>query len=78
LDSPLREGTEVQISFKLPGQDNPPIEAVAKVVWTNLDDRRAKPDFPQGNGMEFTRLDPQGLERIRSFVAPPQEGELLH
>ena len=78
LENPIQEGTEVHISFSLPGEAGTQILAVAKVIWTNLDSRRAKPDFPQGNGLEFTQLDPRGLEKIRNFVALPREGCSLH
>ncbi|MCK4536258.1 MAG: HD domain-containing protein [Desulfuromonadales bacterium] len=78
LEAPIKEGTVIHITFSLPGTETPPIEAVAKVVWTNLDDRRAKPNFPQGNGLEFTGLNEQSEQILNDFVSQTREAESLH
>ena len=79
LDNPIIEGTLVHISFSLPGGDRPPVEAVAKVVWTNQEEHRSKPDFAPGNGLEFTGLEQKSEQALQEFIGLPREaGELLH
>lgn len=78
LDSPIHEGTMVHITINLPDKNAPPVEAVAKVVWTNLQDRRCKPDFPQGNGLVFTDIKQDSEQVLRKFVAQPHSEWSLH
>jgi len=69
----------VHISFSLPGGKTPPVEAVAKVVWTNQDECRSKPNFAPGNGLKFTGLEQKSEQALQEFIKLPREaGELLH
>lgn len=79
LDSPIVEGALVHLSFSLPGDNTPPIEAVAKVVWTNQEEHRSKPDFAPGNGLEFAGLEQDAEKVLEEFIYQPYlAGELLH
>ncbi len=79
LDAPIIEGTLVHISFSLPDKDLPPLKAVAKVVWTNQEEHRSKPDFAPGNGLEFTGLRLEVEQALQEFIGQPRAtGDLLH
>jgi len=77
VNEPVQEGTLIKLHFTLPGVDGPPIEALAKVVWTNNSCKRAKPDFPSGNGVHFTRLDKPTEETLCNYIEQLQNG-LVH
>jgi HD-GYP domain-containing protein (c-di-GMP phosphodiesterase class II) len=68
IPEPVHEGTLIKLHFSLPGIDAPPIEALAKVVWTNNSCKKAKPEFPSGNGMLFTRLEKPSEETLYNFI----------
>jgi hypothetical protein len=68
IPEPVQEGTLIKLHFSLPNLDAPPIEALAKVVWTNNSCKKAKPDFPSGNGMLFTKLDKPATETLYNFI----------
>jgi len=61
----------------LPGVDAPPIEALAKVVWTNNNCKKAKPDFPTGNGVHFTEVEQPAAETLYNYIAQV-DGGLTH
>lgn len=77
VPEPVQEGTLIKLHFTLPGIDGPPIEALAKVVWTNNSCKKAKPDFPTGNGMLFTKLDKPAEETLQHFIEQAVSG-LVH
>ena len=77
VNDPVQEGTLIKLHFSLPGTDGPPIEALAKVVWTNNTCKKAKPDFPSGNGVHFTRLDEPSEKTLYNYIEQLQEG-ILH
>ncbi len=74
---PVQEGTLIKLHFSLPGVEAPPIEALAKVVWTNNSCKKAKPDFPSGNGVLFTEIEKPAEEALYNYIDRIQEG-LLH
>jgi HD-GYP domain-containing protein (c-di-GMP phosphodiesterase class II) len=77
IPEPVQEGTLIKLHFSLPGVDAPPIEALAKVVWTNNSCKKAKPDFPSGNGLHFTGLEKPAREVLFNYVEQVESG-LLH
>lgn len=77
VPEPIQEGALIKLQFCLPETGTPPIEALAKVVWTNNDCRKAKPDYPSGNGLLFTHLDQPAKETLYNFIEQRQEG-LVH
>lgn len=77
VPEPVQEGTLIKLHFSLPGVDAPPIEALAKVVWTNNSCKKAKPDFPSGNGLLFTRLAKPAEETLCNYIEQMQDG-LVH
>jgi hypothetical protein len=74
---PVQEGTLIKLHFTLPGLDMPPIEALAKVVWTNNSCKKSKPDFPSGNGLLFTRMDKPAEETLHNYIEQVEDG-LVH
>ncbi len=74
---PVQEGTLIKLHFTLPGADMPPIEALAKVVWTNNSCKKSKPDFPSGNGLLFTRMDKPDEETLHNYIEQVEDG-LVH
>lgn len=77
IPEPVQEGTLIKLHFTLPGIDASPIEALAKVVWTNNSCKKAKPDFPSGNGMFFTKMNKPAAETLNHFVEQTDSG-LIH
>ena len=77
VPEPVQEGTLIKLHFTLPGADTTPIEALAKVVWVNNSCKKAKPDFPTGNGLLFTGMDKPAEETLHNYIEQMQEG-LVH
>ena len=77
VPEPVQEGTIIKLHFSLPGVDAPPIEALAKVVWTNNNCKKAKPDFPTGNGVHFTEVKQPAAETLYNYIAQV-DGGLTH
>ncbi|MDH3346125.1 MAG: HD domain-containing protein, partial [Kiritimatiellaceae bacterium] len=77
VPEPIQEGTLIKLHFTLPGADAIPIEALAKVVWTNNSCKKAKPDFPSGNGLLFTRIAKPSEATLYNYIEQIQDG-LLH
>ena len=63
----INEGLFIRVTLHLPGLDRP-LEAAGRVAWVNSGDRRPKPHFPEGVGVEFTDF-PEDCERsLQEFV----------
>ena len=77
VPDPIQEGTIIRLHFTLPGMEANPIEALAKIVWTNNSCKKAKPDFPTGNGVHFTKLEKPAEKALYTFIEQTQHG-LLH
>jgi len=77
VPEPVQEGTMIKLHFTLPGADTQPIEALAKVVWTNNNCKKAKPDFPTGNGVLFTEVEQPAAEALYNYI-DKVEGGLTH
>lgn len=77
VPEPIQEGTIIRLHFTLPDMETKPIEALAKIVWTNNNCKKAKPDFPAGNGIHFTRMEKPSEQALYNYIERIQEG-LLH
>jgi Tfp pilus assembly protein PilZ len=63
----INEGLFIRVTLHLPGLDRP-LEAAGRVAWVNYGERRPKPHFPEGVGVEFTDF-PEDCERsLQEFV----------
>lgn len=62
-DRPLHIDAEVVLRVRLP-DDQETMTIEGRVVWTNS---KAKA-FPAGMGIQFTRISPEHLDKIKSFV----------
>jgi uncharacterized protein (TIGR02266 family) len=62
---PIALGTNLKISFTLPGDDRP-IEAMGQVIWQR--NERSAPDRQPGMGVQFMAIGREDQERIRDFV----------
>ncbi len=74
VDDPIQEGTIIRLNFTLPGLETGPIEALAKIVWTNNSCKKAKPDFPAGNGVHFTRLEKTAEKTLYNYIEQLHDG----
>jgi len=65
---PLPVGTDVDISFLLPGNELP-ILARARVAWWNPPgELLVSKTLPSGLGLHFVEVGERGVERIRDFL----------
>lgn len=62
---PLELGTDMKISFNLPGDDKT-IETEGRVIWKR--GQRKASDQQPGMGVQFMKIDPGDQERVREFV----------
>jgi HD-GYP domain-containing protein (c-di-GMP phosphodiesterase class II) len=76
VDEPIAKGSLLKLHFTLPGSDGPPIEAFAEVVWINNSCKRAKPDFPAGNGVRFRRMEEPVRQHLYNFVEQQADAQL--
>jgi len=67
---PFAPGTNLKISFTLPGDDQP-IESMGQVVW--LRDERTAPERQPGMGVQFMAIAREDQERVREFVHSQSE-----
>jgi len=77
VPEPVQEGTLLKLHFSLPGYEAHPIEALAKVVWTNNSCKKAKPDFPAGNGLFFTKIAEPSQATLSNYIEQAVDG-LVH
>jgi HD-GYP domain-containing protein (c-di-GMP phosphodiesterase class II) len=77
VPEPVQEGTLLKLHFSLPGYEAQPIEALAKVVWTNNICKKAKPDFPAGNGLFFTKMAEPSQATLSNYIEHAVDG-LVH
>jgi uncharacterized protein (TIGR02266 family) len=62
---PLKEGTQLNLSFSTPG-DKRMIKVTGEVVWAR--DEKESPDRPPGMGIRFLRIEEKDREHIGGFV----------
>ncbi len=62
---PYPPGTNIRISFTLPG-DRTPVTALGEVVWSR--DQREAPERQPGMGVKFVEIKDFDQERLRQFV----------
>jgi hypothetical protein len=79
--SPRTEGELLSISFTLP-EDDPPIEAQARVVWQNRPSvwpgcGESSVTLPPGIGIQFTRIGEADARRIEERVRKTYPGAPL-
>ncbi|MGW8312639.1 MAG: HD domain-containing phosphohydrolase [Desulfuromonadales bacterium] len=77
VPEPVQEGTLLKLHFSLPGYEGQQIEALAKVVWTNNICKKAKPDFPAGNGLFFTKMAEPSQAALSNYIEHAVDG-LVH
>ena len=63
----INKGLFVRVTLQLPGYDLP-LEAAGRVAWVNNGDRRPKPHFPEGVGVEFTNFNEEGEESLQDYI----------
>jgi CheY-like chemotaxis protein/Tfp pilus assembly protein PilZ len=63
MDPPPESGSEMDVTFPLPGHRGP-VRAAAKVRWCG----RSRAGGPSGVGVEFTRIGSEDKEAIRCHV----------
>lgn len=63
----INEGLFIRVSIQLPGFDRP-LEAEGKVAWVNSGDRRPKPHFPEGVGVQFTDFSDDCAQYLKDYI----------
>ncbi len=63
----MAEGLMIRVTLHLPGYDRP-LEAAGRIAWVNNGDRRPKPHFPEGVGVEFTDFDEDCADSLQDYV----------
>ena len=68
LDALPEPGSEVELSFALPGGGDP-VDAKGTVTWQNPEDPERAEMLPSGCGIRFTTLSTKDLKRIEQLVS---------
>jgi len=63
----MNEGLMIRVTLQLPGYDRP-LEAAGRIAWVNSGDRRPKPHFPEGVGVEFTDFDESCENDLQDYI----------
>jgi len=63
----MDEGLMIRVTLKLPGYDRP-LEAAGRIAWINSGDRRPKPHFPEGIGVEFTAFNESCEADLKDYI----------
>ena len=76
--APLSRGAEVDVTFRLPGNELP-IVARCRVAWWRAPDMAlTSKALPAGLGLEFLEMDGQAAGRIRRYLAEYLRGNPRH
>jgi Tfp pilus assembly protein PilZ len=51
----------VKLKFSMSGDDEKTVSCDARVAWINYDDKRLKPEYSTGVGLQFVDLAPEDL-----------------
>ncbi len=77
----INEGLFIRVTLHLPGFDRP-LEAAGRVAWVNNGDRRPKPHFPEGVGVEFTDFTEDCEQYLQEYInqnlPKPQTSGVIH
>ena len=71
------EGLMIRVTLHLPGYDRP-LEAAGRIAWVNNGDRRPKPHFPEGIGVEFTAFNESSEHDLQNYVQQNQPVHKYH
>jgi response regulator RpfG family c-di-GMP phosphodiesterase len=63
----LGEGLTIKVEIHLPGMDAP-VVASGRIAWVNNGERRPKPNYPTGCGVELTNFDDDGYSLMGKYV----------
>lgn len=75
---PLPAGAEVEVSFRLPGNELP-IVARCRVAWWRAPDLALRSKtLPAGLGLEFLEMDGEAARRIRGYLTEYLRGNPRH
>jgi hypothetical protein len=68
-EEPLPEGSSVQVSFRLPGNELP-VTARCRVAWWHPAEMvLTSKALPAGLGLEFTDIEGAAVGRVRAYLA---------
>ncbi|MEN8686372.1 MAG: PilZ domain-containing protein, partial [Desulfuromonadales bacterium] len=73
----MAEGLMIRVTLHLPGYDRP-LEAAGRIAWVNNGDRRPKPHFPEGIGVEFTVFNENCEHDLQDYVQQNQPVHKYH
>lgn len=65
---PFDVDDNVKLKFSIPGQEEKAVSCDARVAWINYEDKRLKPEYPTGGGLQFDDLVPEDLRSIVGFL----------
>jgi Tfp pilus assembly protein PilZ len=58
----------VKLKFSMPGEGKKTVSCDARVAWINYEDKRLKPEYSTGVGLQFIGLAPEDLCSIVGFL----------
>ena len=58
----------VKLKLSIPGEEESTIFCDARVAWINYEDKRLKPEYPTGVGLQFVALTPENFSSIVGFL----------
>jgi uncharacterized protein (TIGR02266 family) len=58
----------VKLKLSIPGEEENTVSCDARVAWINYEDKRLKPEYPTGVGLQFVNLAPENLSLIVGFL----------
>jgi len=67
LEPPPEVATDLALGFDLP-DGGPPLAAEGRVTWRKTEPAAGPQSLPEGCGVRFTRLAPEGVRRISALV----------
>ena len=75
---PLPEGSEVEVTFRLPGNELE-VAARCRVAWWRAPDMAlTSKTLPAGLGLEFVEVDGEAARRIRGYLTEYLRGNPRH
>jgi HD-GYP domain-containing protein (c-di-GMP phosphodiesterase class II) len=77
-DEGLGEGLTVKVEICLPGVEKP-VVASGRIAWVNNGERRPKPHYPTGCGVELTNYDDDSYTLMENYVNCSEiKSQILH
>lgn len=77
-DERLPPGAEVEVTFRLPGNELPVVARCRVAWWRAPDLTLSSKTLPSGLGLEFVDLDVEATRRIRSYLTEYLRGNPRH